>query len=75
MVCSCLFMFMFFVLGFLYAMEFLEHNLEWLKKRLDLFSKDYYVLFDCPGQVELYSHHDSMKNIVKELQSWNYRVK
>ena len=36
---------------------------------------DYYVLFDFPGQVELYTHYDTVKNIMEKLEKWNYRVK
>lgn len=33
-----------------------------------------YILFDCPGQVELYTHHKSMRNILKILEKDGYRV-
>jgi len=36
--------------GLMYCMEFLEKNLDWLKKQLSSY-KDHYFLFDCPGQV------------------------
>ena len=42
--------------GLLYCMEYLEKNIDWLKAKLDGL-KDHYILFDCPGQVELYTHH------------------
>jgi GTPase SAR1 family protein len=39
-------------------------------------SADKYVLFDCPGQIELYTHHHSMRNICERLQDqWDYRVR
>ena len=47
-------------------MEFLEANIEWLVNSLDLLckkSKDTYLLFDFPGQIELYTHHNSGKTI------------
>lgn len=56
-----------------YCMEFLEKNLEWLYAELGKF-KGYYFLFDCPGQVELYTHHGSVKNIALQLQKWNFKV-
>ena len=34
----------------------------------------YYVLFDCPGQVELYTHDESVRNIVRQLEKLNFRV-
>lgn len=30
-----------------------------------------YLIFDCPGQSELYTHHNSMKEIVRKLTSLN----
>lgn len=59
--------------GLLYCMEYLEANLDWLEKKLNQYS-DYYFLFDCPGQVELYTHQSSVKNIFSQLSKWNFRV-
>lgn len=53
--------------GILYALEELEHNFEWLEEGLKEFEEDY-ILFDCPGQVELYTHHNSLRNIFYKLQ-------
>ncbi|XP_076176375.1 GPN-loop GTPase 2 isoform X2 [Ptiloglossa arizonensis] len=50
-----------------YCMEFLEANIKWLiAKVLNL--KDYYLIFDCPGQVELYTHHTSISVIAEKLE-------
>lgn len=59
--------------GILYALEELEHNFEWLEEGLKEFSDDY-LLFDCPGQVELYTHHNSLRNIFFKLQKLGFRV-
>lgn len=59
--------------GLVYCMEFLEKNAEWLHSKLDSVSGNY-VLLDCPGQVELFTHHSSVKNIAKKLQEWNFKV-
>ena len=60
--------------GILYALEELEHNFEWLAEGLKEFEEDY-VIFDCPGQVELYTHHNSLRNIFYKLQKkHNFRV-
>jgi len=53
--------------GILYALEELENNIEWLEEGLKEY-KDDYILFDCPGQVELYTHHNSLRNIFNRLQ-------
>lgn len=36
--------------------------------------EDDYILFDCPGQIELYTHLTAMKKLVKQLQNWNFNV-
>lgn len=59
--------------GLIYCMEYLEANLDWLEEKLQQ-HRDCYVLFDCPGQVELYTHHSSVKNIFAQLSKWNFRV-
>jgi len=59
--------------GMLYALEYLEKNILWLKERLEKYS-DSYVIFDCPGQVEIYTHHHILKNIVRHLSKWNCRL-
>ncbi|KAL2349762.1 hypothetical protein BJ546DRAFT_621521 [Cryomyces antarcticus] len=59
--------------GVLYALEELEHNIEWLEEGLKKLGDDY-VLFDCPGQVELFTHHSSLRNIFFRLQKLWYRL-
>jgi GTPase SAR1 family protein len=59
--------------GLIYAIEFLEKNFDWLLKKLEQYT-DNYVIFDCPGQVELYTHHDSMRKIFKLLQKEGYSI-
>ncbi|KAI8594046.1 hypothetical protein BDZ88DRAFT_435501 [Geranomyces variabilis] len=53
--------------GLIYCMEYLEKNLDWLQKKLEGI-KDKYLIFDCPGQVELFTHHNSLKNIIDSLR-------
>lgn len=59
--------------GLIYCMEYLEANLDWLQEKMQQF-KDYYFLFDCPGQVELYTHNCSVRNILAQLAKWNFRL-
>ncbi|KAI4233989.1 MAG: hypothetical protein L6R40_006919 [Gallowayella cf. fulva] len=59
--------------GVLYALEELEHNVEWLQSGLDGLGEDY-VLFDCPGQVELFTHHSSLRNVFFRIQKLGYRL-
>eukprot|EP00124_Ichthyophonus_hoferi_P006014 Ihof_evm2s1120 gene=Ihof_evmTU2s1120 len=58
--------------GLVYCMEYLEQNIDWLQDKLKEL-EGYYILFDCPGQVELYTHHKSIHNIVRQLEKMNYR--
>ena len=60
--------------GLVYCMEYLLQNCEWLKDQLDSFGDDDYVILDCPGQVDLYSHLPIMRNLAEQLQQWGYRV-
>jgi GPN-loop GTPase len=39
-----------------YCMEYLLDNVDWLKDELDNYDDDEYIIFDCPGQVELYRY-------------------
>ncbi|OBT59591.1 hypothetical protein VE04_00005 [Pseudogymnoascus sp. 24MN13] len=59
--------------GILYAMEELEHNVEWLEEGLKSLGEDY-VIFDCPGQAELFTHHSSLRNIFFHIQKMGYRL-
>ena len=60
--------------GLIYCMEYLDKNMDWLQKELGKF-KEHYLLFDCPGQVELYTHHTCVRNIVRQMEKWDYRVR
>ena len=53
----------------LYCMQFLEDNIEWLKGELRKY-ENHYFLFDLPGQVELFTSHDSVRNIVQTMQKF-----
>lgn len=62
--------------GLLYAMEYLTNNLEWLEDQLDAFVEDDYLLLDCPGQIELYTHVPVFKAVADCLRrrGWNVCV-
>jgi len=59
--------------GLVFSMEFLLQNTDWLQDALGEIEDDY-ILFDCPGQIELYTHMDVMRRFVDLLQEWNFRV-
>jgi len=61
--------------GLLYCMEYLEENLEeWLGEELSAFGDDDYLIFDCPGQIELYSHLSVFRSIVTHLRLDGWQV-
>jgi GPN-loop GTPase len=64
----------------LYCIEFLEQNIDWLIDEIEICINNcnnqnkensslsaLYLLFDLPGQVELYTHHKSIRNIIQYL--------
>ena len=59
--------------GLVFAMEFLLENQEWLEEALGE-GEDDYIIFDCPGQIELYTHMPVMRRLVDTLQAWNFRI-
>jgi hypothetical protein len=48
-------------------MEYLLENLEWFQEKITGLLDQDYILFDCPGQLELYSHLPVMSKIVECL--------
>ena len=53
-------------------MEYLIENIDWLIDELSEFAEDAFVLFDCPGQIELYSHLDVMARLAKAITKAGY---
>ncbi|WAR00353.1 GPN2-like protein [Mya arenaria] len=59
--------------GLVYCMEYLEQNMSWLEEELARV-KGRYLLIDCPGQVELYTHNTAVHNIVQRLIKMDIRL-
>lgn len=55
-------------------MSYIDHNFDWLEEKLQALEGKY-ILFDFPGQVELYTHEASVFNILQKLQKLNYKVR
>nr|CDS16522.1 GPN loop GTPase 2 [Echinococcus granulosus] len=56
--------------GLLYCMEYLYANRQWLAERLRPFrqqSVKTYLIFDCPGQVELYCNNTAFRKLLTFL--------
>ncbi|CAA6659721.1 unnamed protein product [Spirodela intermedia] len=53
----------------------LEENLDdWLEEELENYLDDDYLVFDCPGQIELFTHVPVLRNFVEHLKRKNFNV-
>eukprot|EP01041_Mallomonas_annulata_P001624 gene1624-3144_t len=59
--------------GLVYCMEFLLENVSWLLERLQSLDA-IYVLFDFPGQIELYTHHKCVQLLMEKLTVLDFRL-
>lgn len=53
--------------GLIYCFEFLLQNLDFLNDALDQLSEEYLILFDLPGQIELYTHVPLVPSLIQYL--------
>jgi len=60
--------------GLVYCMEFLWENISWLEDKIAELDKNSYILLDCPGQVELYTTNDAVRDIVTRLTKLDIRL-
>eukprot|EP01063_Lacrimia_lanifica_P007323 TRINITY_DN14652_c0_g1_i1.p2 TRINITY_DN14652_c0_g1~~TRINITY_DN14652_c0_g1_i1.p2 ORF type:complete len:304 (+),score=125.88 TRINITY_DN14652_c0_g1_i1:115-1026(+) len=60
--------------AFLFCLEYLQTNRDWLGDAMQKTGSELggggwtYFLFDCPGQVELYTNHDAFRDLVTWMQ-------
>jgi len=59
--------------GLIYCMEFLMNNIDWFEDEVGGYTDDYLII-DCPGQIELYTHFDIMKRLVEALGRMNIAI-
>ncbi|ETI21084.1 hypothetical protein G647_07428 [Cladophialophora carrionii CBS 160.54] len=71
--------------GVLYALEELEADMDnsdgdgdgdgdgWFARGLRKLGDDY-LLLDCPGQVEIFTHHASLRRVLARLEKMGYRL-
>jgi GPN-loop GTPase len=57
----------------MYCMEFLEKNIDWLLQQVTNLPVNYFI-FDCPGQVELYTHHTAISNIFAKFTTHRFQL-
>ncbi|KAK4142136.1 GPN-loop GTPase [Dichotomopilus funicola] len=53
--------------GLIYCFEFLMENLDFLSEALNSLTEEYLIIFDMPGQIELYTHIPVLPTLVKFL--------
>ena len=53
--------------GLIFCMEYLKEHIDWLLEKISTL-EDKYLIIDCPGQVELYSHQTVVQDIINILQ-------
>ncbi|XP_034934527.1 GPN-loop GTPase 3 [Chelonus insularis] len=59
--------------GLVFCMEYLLENSSWLEEQLGDIDDDY-IIFDCPGQIELYTHMTVIRQLIKMLENMNFRL-
>ncbi|KAE9410409.1 hypothetical protein BT96DRAFT_847248 [Gymnopus androsaceus JB14] len=59
--------------GVVYCFEYLLQNMDWLEEELGGYEDDY-LIFDCPGQIELYTHHPFIPTLVQNLSRMGIRT-
>ncbi|KGG50937.1 hypothetical protein DI09_4p200 [Mitosporidium daphniae] len=53
--------------------RYLLENIDWLEDDLGQYDNEF-LLVDCPGQLELYTHFSIFKNIISVFQRMGYQV-
>jgi hypothetical protein len=61
--------------GLIYCFEFLMENLDFLTDPLEEVTDDYLIVFDMPGQIELYTHVPILPNLVKTLMHGSLNIR
>ncbi|EIW82377.1 hypothetical protein CONPUDRAFT_123241 [Coniophora puteana RWD-64-598 SS2] len=59
--------------GLVYCFEYLLQNMDWLEEELGGYDEDYLII-DCPGQIELYTHHPFLPTLVRNLTRMGIRT-
>jgi len=53
--------------------KYLLQNMDWLEEELGNFEDDYLII-DCPGQIELYTHHPFFPTLVQNISRLGIRI-
>ncbi|KAJ4303624.1 hypothetical protein N0V90_002525 [Kalmusia sp. IMI 367209] len=60
--------------GLIYCFEFLMENLDFLTDPLEEVTDEYLIIFDMPGQIELYTHVPILPDLVKTLMRGSLNI-
>ena len=60
--------------GLVYCMEYLIEHIEEFMEEMAKFGDESFFLFDCPGQIELYSHLDVMTRLSKAITNSGFNL-
>ncbi|XP_008485757.1 GPN-loop GTPase 3-like, partial [Diaphorina citri] len=58
--------------GLVFCMEYLMENTDWLKEVVGEELDEDYIILDCPGQIELYTHMNVIKKLVELLHGLDF---
>lgn len=53
--------------------RYLIENIKWLEDKLGDVDDDY-IIFDCPGQIELYTHMTVMRQLITTLRNLHFHI-
>jgi len=59
--------------GMIYCLEFLMENLDWFDDEVGDYYDDYLII-DCPGQIELYTHIPVLPALTKHLSDMGFNL-
>ena len=51
-----------------FNLRYLFKKIDWLEERINDYGENTYFIFDCPGQLELYSHYNIIKLLAIHLK-------
>lgn len=57
----------------IFAMEYLAQNDDWIEENFADYDEEY-IVFDCPGQIELYAYLNVMKKLVEQFIRFDFRM-
>ncbi|KAH7115181.1 GPN-loop GTPase [Dendryphion nanum] len=60
--------------GLIYCFEFLLENMDFLTDPLEEVTEDYLIVFDMPGQIELYTHVPILPDLVRQLMRGSLNI-